>query len=58
MTDAQATTDVELAATVAPHIQVEREQRITLGFILFGGLALVVQVLWLGLIGWWLLNLF
>jgi hypothetical protein len=57
MTDVQATTDVELAAA-APPIQAERERRIPLGFIVFGGLALVAQVLWLGLIGWWLLNMF
>jgi hypothetical protein len=58
MADVQATTDMELAATVVPPIQAEREQRMPLGFIVFGGLALVVQVLWLGLIGWCLLNLF
>jgi hypothetical protein len=58
MADIQATTDMELAASVAPSIQAEREQRMPLGFIIFGGLVLVVQVLWLGLIGWCLLNLF
>jgi hypothetical protein len=58
MTDVQAATDVELAATVAPPAHAEREQRMPFGFIVFGGLVLVVQVLWLGLIGWWLLNLF
>jgi hypothetical protein len=58
MADVQATTDMDLAATVASPIQAEREQRMPLGFIIFGGLALAVQVLWLGLIGWCLLNLF
>jgi hypothetical protein len=58
MTDAQAATDTELAAAVAPPIQAEREERMPLAFIVFGCLALVVQVLWLGLIGWWLLNSF
>jgi uncharacterized membrane protein YccF (DUF307 family) len=57
MTDVQAATDMELADAAAPPIQPERE-RMPLGFIVFGGLALVVQVLWLGLIGWWLLHLF
>lgn len=58
MTDTQIAANVELAATVAPPIRAEGEQWLPLGLIVFGGLALVVQVLWLGLIGWWLLNLF
>jgi hypothetical protein len=38
---------VEVAAAAAPTIQAEREQRMPLGFIVFGGLSLVVRVLWL-----------
>jgi hypothetical protein len=58
MTDTQVAADVELAAAAAQPIEAERERRMPLAFIVFGCLALVVQVLWLGMVGWWLLNLF
>jgi hypothetical protein len=58
MTNVQPTTNVELSAAVAPPISAERAERMSVGFIVFSCLALVGQVLWLGLIGWWLLNLF
>ena len=58
MTDAQANADTELVTKVCSRIQAKDEQRMPRAFIVFGCLVLVVQVLWLSLIGWWLLNLF
>ena len=58
MTDVQAATDIELAAAVGAPIEAERKQRMPLGVIVYVVLAAGAEVLWLGLIGWWLLNLF
>jgi hypothetical protein len=58
MTDVQAATEMELAATAGTPIEVEREQRMPLGVIVYVVLASAAQALWLGLISWWLLNLF
>jgi hypothetical protein len=55
MTDVQAATDLDLAA--GSQLKV-RERRFPLGVILYVVLASAAQILWLGLIGWWLLNLF
>jgi hypothetical protein len=56
MTDAQAATDMELAAS--SQLEAVRERRFPLGVIVYVVLAVVAQVLWLGALGWWLLNLF
>jgi hypothetical protein len=57
MIDVQATTaDMELAAT--SQLEAAPERRFPLGVIVYVVLALAAQVIWLGLIGWWLLNLF
>jgi hypothetical protein len=57
MTDVQATTaDMELAATA--QLEAVREQRFPVGLIVYVALAAAAQVIWLGLIGWWLLTLF
>jgi hypothetical protein len=45
-------------AVIGTEINAASEPRMPLGLIVFGGMALVIQVLWLGLIGWCLLNLF
>jgi hypothetical protein len=55
MTDVQAETDLDLAAR--PQLKA-REGRFPLGVIVYVVLASAAQILWLGLIGWWLLNLF
>ena len=56
MIDVQAATDMELAAT--SQLEAARERRYPPGVIVYVVLALAAQVLWLGLIGWGLLNLF
>jgi hypothetical protein len=56
MTDVQAATDLELAA--GSQLEAAREPRFPLGVMVYVVLAGAAQVLWLGLIGWWLLNLF
>lgn len=54
----KAASEMEVAAVVETNTDAIGESRMPMGFIVFGGLALVAQVLWLGLIVWWLLNLF
>jgi hypothetical protein len=56
--DIQAASEMDVAAVIGAEIDAAREPRMPLGLIVFGGLALMVQVLWPGLIGWCLLNLF
>jgi hypothetical protein len=58
MTDMQAATDTEVAAVVGTSVEEAREPRLPLGVIVYVVLASGAQALWLGLIGWWLLNLF
>jgi hypothetical protein len=58
MTDVQAATGMELAAAAATPVEAEPTQRMPLGVIVYVVLAAAAQVLWLGLIGWWLLHLF
>jgi uncharacterized membrane protein YccF (DUF307 family) len=59
MTDIQAATDIALAAAAQAPIEAEHVRRMPpLRIIVCAVLALVAQVFWLGLIGWWLLNLF
>ena len=57
MTDMRATTDMEVAAAAGMPVEA-REPRMPLGVIVYVVLASGAQALWLGLIGWWLLNLF
>jgi hypothetical protein len=56
MTDVQATTNLELGAT--SQYEAVRERRFPLGVIVYVVLAVAAQALWLGALGWWLLNLF
>jgi hypothetical protein len=58
MTDIQAATDMEVVAAIGITIDANREPSMTFGVILFAAVAFGGEVLWLGLIGWWLLNLF
>ena len=57
MVDVQVAAEVELAATGSP-TETEREPRTPLGVIVYVAAAGLAQALWLGLIGWWVLNLF
>jgi hypothetical protein len=56
--DIQAVSEMQVAAVIGTEIDAAGEPRMPLSLIVLGGMALVVQVLWLGLIGWCLLNLF
>jgi hypothetical protein len=58
MTDMQAATDTEVAALAGTSVEEAREPRWPLRVIVYVVLASGAQALWLGLIGWWLLNLF
>ena len=55
MTDVPAA-NMELAA--GSQLEAAGERRLPLGVIVYVVLAAAAQVLWLGAIGWWLLNLF
>jgi hypothetical protein len=57
MTDMQAATDMEVAATAGISVEAG-EPPMPLGVIVYVILASAAQILWLGPIGWWLLNLF
>jgi hypothetical protein len=56
MTDVHAATNMELAAR--SQLESARERPFPLGVIVYVVLAVAAQVLWLGALGWWLLNLF
>jgi hypothetical protein len=56
MTDVQTATNMEPAAS--PQFEAARERRFPLGGIMCVALAVTAQVLWLGALGGWLLNLF
>jgi hypothetical protein len=58
MTDMQAATNMEVAAAAGTTIEATREPQMPLGVIVFAVVAFGAEALWLGLIGWWLLNLF
>jgi hypothetical protein len=58
MTDMQAATDLEVAAAAGTTADAAREPQMPLGVIVFAVVAFGTEALWLGLIGWWLLNLF
>jgi hypothetical protein len=52
MTDIQAATDMEIA------VDASHEPPMPFGVVAFAIVAFGSEALWLGLIGWWLLNLF
>jgi hypothetical protein len=58
MTDMQAATDMEVAAAAGTCVEEACEPRMPFGVIVFAVVAFGTEALWLGLIGWWLLNLF
>jgi hypothetical protein len=58
MTDIQATTDIEVVAAAGITIDAAREPPMPFGVIVFAVVAFGSEALWLGRIGWWLLNLF
>jgi hypothetical protein len=57
MTDLQIAAEMDLAAAPASPTQAERKQ-LPLGVIVYVVLTVAAQALWLGALGWWLLNLF
>jgi hypothetical protein len=58
MTDVQAATEMEVVAAAGVAIDATREQPMPFGVIVFAVVAFGSEAFWLGLIGWWLLNLF
>ena len=58
MTDMQAATDMEVVAAAGTTADTNLEAQMPLGVIVFAVVAFGGEALWLGLIGWWLLNLF
>jgi hypothetical protein len=58
MTDIQAATNMEVAAAAGTTAGASSEPQMPLGVIVFAFVAFGAEALWLGLIGWWLLNLF
>jgi hypothetical protein len=55
MTDVHAATDMEV---VAAAVDASCEPPMSLAVIVFAVVAFGSEAFWLGLIGWWLLNLF
>jgi hypothetical protein len=58
MTDIQAATIMEVAAAAETTVYATREPPMPLGVMVFAVIAFGSEAIWLGLIGWWLLNLF
>jgi len=58
MTDTHAATDVEVVALAGHAVDGPCEPLMPFGVIVFAVVAFGSEALWLGLIGWWLLNLF
>jgi hypothetical protein len=61
MTDMQAAAsaaNIELVASAGDRGEAALEARMPLRVIVFAIVAFWSEALWLGLIGWWLLNLF
>jgi hypothetical protein len=58
MTDMQAATDVQVVTLAGLTVDASREPSMSPGVIVFAVVAFGSEALWLGLIGWWLLNLF
>jgi hypothetical protein len=51
-------TDMEVVATAKITVDATCEPPMPFGVIVFAVIAFGSEALWLGLIGWWLLNLF
>jgi hypothetical protein len=51
-------TDMEVVATARITVDATGEPPMPFGVIVFAVVAFGSEALWLGLIGWWLLNLF
>ena len=58
MTDLRAATNMEVAAVAGSTADMTRESQMPLGVIVFAVVAFATEALWLGMIAWWLLNLF
>jgi hypothetical protein len=58
MTDVPAATDLEVVAVAGLTADATSESSVPPGVVVFAVVALGSEALWLGLIGWWLLNLF
>jgi hypothetical protein len=58
MTDIQSAADMEVVAAIGITVDATREPPMPFAVILFAVVAFGSEALWLGLIGWWLLNLF
>jgi hypothetical protein len=56
--DIQAVSEMDAAIAVGSLSRAEHQGQMPLGLIVYAISAGVAQVLWLGVIGWWLLNLF
>ena len=56
--DFQAVGEMDSAIEVGSLSRAEHQGQMPLGLIVYAISAGMAQVLWLGLIGWWLLNLF
>jgi hypothetical protein len=56
--DIQAATEFEAAIAVGAEIDALGEPRLPFGIMAYVAIASGAEALWLGLIGWWLLNLF
>ena len=56
--DIQAAGEMDVAIAVGSLSEAEHQGRMPLGVIVYVALAAAAQALWLGAIGWWLLNLF
>jgi hypothetical protein len=53
-----AATEMEMVATAGIAVDATSEPPMPFGVIVFAVVAFGSEALWLGLIGWWLLNLF
>jgi hypothetical protein len=56
--DIQAAGEMDVAIAVGSLSEAEHQGQMPLGVIVYVALAAAAQALWLGAIGWWLLNLF
>jgi hypothetical protein len=58
VTDIQAALDIGVAVAAEITAVETSDPRMPFGVIVFAVIAFGAEALWLGLIGWWLLNLF
>jgi hypothetical protein len=58
MTDIQAASDMEVVVAAGIMVDATRGPPMPFAVILFAVAAFGSEALWLGLIGWWFLNLF